>query len=52
MIKNGARERSCERLSCTLNWATLPRHAGFWSSCNQFPLQNGASGVCYAGVSN
>ena len=28
-IRNGARERNCERRSCTLNWATHPRHAGF-----------------------
>ena len=52
MIKNAARERSCERLSCTLNWGTLPMHAGFWSSCNRFRLQNGANGVCYADASN
>ena len=52
MIRNGARVRSCERLSYTLNWGTLPRHAGFWSSCNQFPLQNDGSGVCYADASN
>ena len=52
MIRNGARERSCERLSYTWNWATFPRHAGFRSSCNPLPLQNGASGVCCAGASN